>query len=217
MKRIAKIKVVSFDELSEEAKARAISDYRVAGNDYPWGDEFNDTLKAIEDIFNVSCYKWEYSPDSHSFSLRYNSSMDDARELKGNRARSWFANNVCSSIFKAKTFWHKNGDAKRRSRIFVTPDYALTGVWLDADATAPLSHFMRGTAEYQTRIARVDNSTSVEDIIYACFDSLFEAVQRDWESINSDEHIAETLADNDYEFTEDGKMWAGYREDESAA
>jgi len=61
------VAIYSFDELSESAKQRAISDWRHNGTDFPLFDEYMASLKEFCKHFNVSIKDYSVSVCSHSY------------------------------------------------------------------------------------------------------------------------------------------------------
>lgn len=59
--------VYPFAELSEEAKEKALSDYRQNGFEYAWQDENMESLKAFCDLFGVSVTDWSIGTWGHSY------------------------------------------------------------------------------------------------------------------------------------------------------
>lgn len=66
--KTVKVKVYSFDELSDEAKEKALEKWN-ENSDHFWGHEVRDTIKAFEEEFNVTIVDWSYSPWDCSYSL----------------------------------------------------------------------------------------------------------------------------------------------------
>ncbi len=61
------INTYSFSELSEEAKSRALDDYRSSGFEYAWQDENRDSLNAFCALFGVSVKDWSIGTYGHSY------------------------------------------------------------------------------------------------------------------------------------------------------
>lgn len=60
------INTYSFDELSEEAKEKALSDYRSNGFEYNW-KESHESLKAFCNLFNIKVTDWSIGTYGHSY------------------------------------------------------------------------------------------------------------------------------------------------------
>lgn len=61
------INIYSFDELSDEAKAKAIDNYRSKGFEHHWGEESQDSLKAFCALFGVNVTDWSIGTYGHSY------------------------------------------------------------------------------------------------------------------------------------------------------
>lgn len=61
------ITTYSFSELSEEAKSRALDDYRSSGFEYAWQDENRHSLSAFCVFFGVKVTDWSIGTYGHSY------------------------------------------------------------------------------------------------------------------------------------------------------
>ena len=67
--RTITVALYQFNELSEKAKGQALQElYSVA--DYPWHDENQQLLKAIEKAFKLERFEWKYDAYSSCHSFR---------------------------------------------------------------------------------------------------------------------------------------------------
>ena len=228
--RDAKVKIYTFDELSEEAKERARSDYVEHGGPYYWDREARDTIEAFEKEFGVRVRDWSYSSWRYDFDLDTSSIDDDILALKGNRARSWFWNNHGNCLLqqKVKYFTHVNGkrieavglnSIKYKSKIWFDRVYDGTCPWtgycMDCAALDPIAYFCFGVEWDEkekkrvpsSRRLSVDNSNTVKSLLREGIESLFHALKEDCEYLESMESFKETCEANDFEFTEDGRRW----------
>jgi len=203
------IKIYSFSELSEDAKEKAINNYRNSDYDNFYAEELTDSVKAFLELFNIEIYN-RYS----HFKL---SNIDASiLELQGIRLYKWLINNYYSDLFKPKYIKSINREIYSRalickvktghkgnkytqiySKLNVSNDCILTGVCYDNDILKPIYDFL----------SRPDKSTTYEDLMQDVENAVTKAYQdiEDW--INSDEYIIENIESNDYEFTEDGKRY----------
>ena len=205
--KVHEVKTYSFEELSEEAKQKALKDLRETECqcEPPWATEYRDTWDALEKLFNVSA---EYDRGvSVSFRKWY---YDQPREFTGARAMAYLWNNYGNDIFKGKFYstagtWKdgKYSYKKRYSKCILDFDCPLTGVCYDMDALDGMVNFMRGKMsawEYK--------NTSVEDLVCGCFEDLAKAWDNENEYRLSDEGLKELIEANDWEYLEDGRMFA---------
>lgn len=230
--KTVEVKIYEFNELPPEAKEHALEEHRLSCR-HSWGPEFHDTVKAFEKEFNVRM-DYEYDPYSHRASV-YTGNIDDAvLELKGNRARAWFWNNHGRLLLEPRThYWtyrggklFKGGAAdsrKRRSKCFFTRVYdgtcPFTGVCFDNDILDPMAFFCFGVKwddgakmyvqNYGARTLRIDNLTTVSDVLWACAESAVKAASADWAYQLTEEYYSEHCDANEIRFTEDGEVWTG--------
>lgn len=225
--------VYEFDELSDEAKQKAIKGQRDFEMEIenPWADEWRDTLHKIEELFDIEVDFDSYNRHSISWRKWWNKDYgEEALALTGNRAISFLWNNYGRDIYKGKYYschdrW-ENGKChyvSRRSKCtLVSGDCPLTGVCYDNDALDPLWNFLEGKSPDEKPMViqhqfkyRFENCT-VKDIIEDCVDSLCDAWEREEEYRISDEGLIESIKSNDYEYYDDGTLYAELRHGEVA-
>lgn len=210
------IQLYSVDELCEESRKRAYERW-LADRDYTWSGEVRDTLKELSKELVIRVYGWSYDSCSHdSGVITWGSTWtDDQLALRGNRARAFLWNHFGHLLLKPKT--SLNG--KRRSRVFFDRVYdgtcPMTGVCFDNDALDPLARFCFGVKwnEKEKRRVMVPHderwrwaSTTVEDVIRDCFDSLLRSAQEDCRYHESFEYFTEECEANEWTFERDGRM-----------
>lgn len=221
------IKLYKFSELSEESKEKAISDYRQSSQfDHQFiYDEAYQTVKKFHEVFGTSegYNSWLDVRTSH---------IDDCiLELKGLRLRTYILNNFGDGIYQKKYLKHgklttekpkyhrmrkvieiKHGSNKGLfsssyySNIQKSKDCALTGVCYDMDILDEFYRFIENYREYPS----ADYQT-FQDLIGYSFESLRISIKNEIEYRESDEYISEEIEandyDNDYRFTENGKLY----------
>lgn len=215
--KTVKIKVYQFDELSEEAKEKAIEHYREQNYDsgYWFLDEANATLKKFCDLFNIDWSRFDYE---EMYRSEYSFNMEDQiLELEGWRLATYIWNNYRSDIFKGKYYGHLSGKypdgrriakskahpigkrhVKRYSKILLEASCPFTGVCYDDDILRPMYEFLDNPTAY-----RHDFKQLLDD----CLHSLAHSVASEIEHHNSDEGITEEIRANEYEFEEDGSRF----------
>lgn len=230
--------VYEFDELSDEAKQKAINGQRdfELQTENPWADEWRDTLHEIEKLFDIEVDFDSYN--RHSISWRKWWSKEYGEEqlnLTGNRALSFLWNNYGNDITSPKSYWTKftyvdgRPHAKnRKSRCLrETGNCPLTGVCYDNDALEPLWRFLEGKDDDPKTDSRCSKFFSgfkthifkhrtVKDIIEDCVDSLCDAWEREEEYRLSDEGLVESIESNGYEYYDDGTLYAELKHGEVA-
>ena len=229
--RTAEIAVYPFDELSDEAKKRALAKWRET-EDHHWGGEVRNTIEAFEKEFGVNVRDWEYSSYNHRFTLDLSRIDDDVLALRGNRARAWFWNNHAHVLLTPERhYWTHDRDGKLfgavapdsrlyQSKVFYTRCYdgtcPLTGVCFDNDALDPLACFCFGVfwdAEQKkwrqsaARTVAADGCNTVRGVLRDCVESLLQAAENDWRDQGSEEYFKDFCEANGWEFEEDGTRW----------
>lgn len=166
MKEIT-IKLYDYDELSSEAKGRALEEWRSGDVEHFWGREVIDTLGCLQEELGIEVSRWEYSSYGHDVGvIRFSSYTDDQLNLAGRRAQAFLWNNFAHLIVQPRKKWYsKNRDGQvdlsgclhcydgwsnmyRKSKVFFERTYngtcPLTGVCFDNDALDPLVCFCLG-------------------------------------------------------------------------
>jgi hypothetical protein len=200
--RTIKVNLYKFSELSEQAKERAIQDWRSEDTEYTWQEENKKSMQAFADLFPIKVKDWSYGGQGSFFSFYFYA--DDAiEELTGQRLATYIWNNYRSDIYSFKCYsicnGHKNAvgvnGKLRHSKIQMIGDgCSLTDYCMDYALTKPLFEFMKKP-----------DSRNFKELLQDCFDEWIKACEEDIEVQNSDEYIKDTLEANDYEFTEDGE------------
>jgi len=185
------INLYSFDELSEEAKERAIDQLRPDYNF--WQGENQDTLKKFCQIFPVKLGR-------NSFQF-----IGDHENMSGQRLATYIWNNYRNEIYEPKQYWICQGrpntvganSKHRNSKVFLYDEFAcsLTGFYMDNLILAPIFDFMR----------KPDNR-DFEQLMDECFSAWQKGCEDDFDFQRSDEQVIETIKSNDYLFTETGKL-----------
>lgn len=191
--RTETINIYKFDELNEESKQFAIDKWREIGIDDCSADERVKSYELARDIFEQI------------------ESIEG--EIGGKRLVAYINNNF-SHLWMDQQYISKHEDGKikncyysykydctkkKRSNVFTANNLEncpLTGVCYDHDFLQPIIDFLKSPKENYTNQDLADDFPSYESI-----------ADRDIEYLYSDESIMETIECNDYDFTEDGKMY----------
>lgn len=208
------IKILTFEELSQEAKETAIQQFRERQqHDFIYEDA-RATVEAFNKVFNIE--------EGRRSWLDYSISHieDNILELSGIRLRTYIINNFYNDIFKPKFIKSlKNTEARHRnvknktykngnksafyySAINVSIDGCpLTGMCYDYDMLKPIYEFL----EFKD-IEKCKNTTFA-DLIEDCFYTIKKTIENEIEYRESDEGIIEEIESQNLEFTEDGKRY----------
>ena len=203
--RTEKIKIYKFNELTDEAKEKAIEDYRNTDN-YFFGSENEASLKAFENIFPILIGRWSYGGDRGdgiSFSMEC-----DIAELSGQRLATYIWNNYRDQIYKGKYYSSRAVPTGRTtppminykyrySKCTLEEGYNLTGYCADEYLLQPIFDFLKQPVSTMT----------FEDLMRECLDEWIDKCTKDVEYQYSDEYIEDTLEANEYEFYETGEIY----------
>ena len=227
------VDVFTFDELSNEVKAKLVEEnrYEFQGDAVymDWKDMWAPTIKKFEELFNVdlgidSRYGWRYRvtfneeyffdngevsdfPDCNG---QYSIRMD---ELSGEKLRNYIDTQF-SSCMKRKTFFGKNYGKRRISRIFKEWDNCpLTGCCSDISILEPIAEYLnhkQGDYGWKKADGIINKSWkyyTFKDLMEACADSIIKAIEGSEDYYESDEYVLEELSNRSYgeHFLADGK------------
>ena len=198
-----------FNELSDEAKEKAIENYRYSDHEFDWQAEMIDTIQAIAEAMNCKAEWYSYDGITYDVSF-YSCETEDIEDLSGKRAWAYIWNNYLYPNRKYKTYWkdkvlycdgRKNW--KRKSKIsFGWDDCPFTGYCADCCFIEAWKEWKKNfTIESKTHYG-----STVEDFISLVAEKLGEEWTNDNEYQMSDEYISDFLEINEYEFNEEGEM-----------
>lgn len=204
--RTETINIYKFDELSDEAKEKAIEQYKERHNSYAWSDEWIDSLRAFAKAIDIRLRNWQISPYSYSsidweFNCSFEFDEDDYKAMDKWRLRTWLINNYLPEFAKGKYYSKNIGGLKYVSRHSKTQiEYnpcPLTGYCGDCSLIEPILEFIKSPK---------DNYT-LKDVVDDCMHSFIKEFNADMEYQDSDEYAIQEMTRLDYEFTEDGKIY----------
>ena len=215
--RTIEVCLYKFDELSKDAKRKAMDDYEPETSFY-W-DEAYQTVKKFHDVFGTK--------ENHRSWLEIGTGhIDDCiLELTGFRLQKYLWNNFGDILFKNKYLKHGDlSDVKKPyhrmqkqyqitnncpnkgkwsisyySNIQKESSCVLTGVCYDDDLLDPIYKFLDSrNPDYR--------SVNFQDLLEDCFYSLRKSLENEDEYRSSDEAKSEDLIENEYEFDERGNI-----------
>jgi hypothetical protein len=212
--KTVEIKLYKFSELSDRTKQYAIDNWR-NNETFDWiRDEATSSLNKFAEIFNIDWREIDYEePYRNSYSIDLD---ENILSLTGYKLAKYIWNHYRTDIFKGKYYGklvktHANGDpiktdkehpagmrhVHRYSKIFMDDSCVMTGVCYDQDLLNPIYQFLNKPN------VSIDFETLLNDCIY----SLCHSVLGEIEANSEDDAIIETIEANDYDFTEDGKLY----------
>ena len=198
-----------FDELSEDAKQRAIEWYRNGNLDYKWWDFVYEDCANIADIIGI---------DLRNRKVKL---MDGSTRYDPDIYFSGFYHQGSGSSFRG-SYRYKKG-CKKEIRSYASVDAELHRI-VDGLQAVQSSHFYAISAHIEP--GRYDNTIRVgvdydpnnyqylqdgaeqeiEDLMNAFNGWIYSRLQSEYEYLQSDECIAESLEANEYEFTQEGSI-----------
>lgn len=211
--RTIRTKVYKFNELSKTAQEKAIYNCR---------DMFSEDISMVYDeaYYSVKKFNEIFCTEQGRKSwldVRTDQIDDNILQLKGLRLYKYIWNNFKAQLFKGKSYslWSKTEKSykhykdgfpvlkTRHSRIILENSCVLTGVCWDEDLLQPIYDLLNWKAEDYKSNDNIDFETLMDN----CFYSLKSSLDKQEEYINSEEYTRQMLESNDYEFTQDGKMF----------
>lgn len=212
--REIKFNIYQYDELSAEAKEKAVDNVReTIGSmlcDFD-ADDYRSALNEIEKIFEIKVYDWcvgypgTYSRWRFNENSRFSDLSDNPRFLVRylNEVEQYCRKGrYYSSPFREcpKSEEHPNGwtYTKRYSKVMFERNYCLTGTW-----TSSVVDNYTGDKRWDY----VRKHRTIEDFIDDMLYDFFKQWERDQECNYEDDAIIDTILGNDYEFTEDGMRY----------
>lgn len=203
--RTETITIYKFNELSEEAKQKAISEYKDNTSEFTWTREWLDSLeKGLKnfgaelkdcsiDPLNINCSSWRI--------VNNNTGTD---EMSGQRLRTWLVNNYWGNFYERKHYGEyrkieKTGKYK----------YQYYSKCQQIETSCPFTGFC-GDEDFMDvfrEFLRKPDSRTFDELLEDATEKLLRGMENDCEYQLSDEFIAEELDANEYEFNEDGRMY----------
>lgn len=213
----------SFDELSEDAKDKALQEW-IKHEDYQFiFDDAIASMKGFCDAFGITLNDYTVSSDAFysdaSWSFGY---LFEGEEMTGQRLATWIWNNV-PEIWSRK--YLKHGELRDEKPCFSHRMMKVRQIVNECPNKGKWS------VSYYSNIKRVENycpftgviydcslldciyefigspdNRTLEDLINESFSELFTAIENEIESRETTEYLSEMSEANNYEFTEEGEM-----------
>lgn len=203
------LELFSFNELSNDAKAKAIESERNSENlEYYYSGEveyYQDVLKHIgfTDV-EISFSGFHSQGDGASFTADYDSSLINLEELKNHNAELYSLMSRIDSIFGASGLTSDNritASVKRVNHHYShhntvnIEDITINGYGWGDDESDKINIAYNDLENYLTSLK--------DDLCHIIYNSL----EKEYEYQTSDEYIAELLTINDYYFLKDGTFY----------
>ena len=221
--RTIEVNLFKFDELSEQAKQVAISNYRNGITEIFWSSENRNSMEKFAEVFPIKVKDWQYDYGGGYVRFVFDCDYEDEIEnLSGQRLANYIWNNYKTDFWKGKYYnswasekiishkkvkstlmckengWSNTENYGKYWNVYsglnlTDTDCPLTGYSMDCDLLYNIYDFCK----------KPDNRT-FRELLEDCFSAWVKSCVADIEYQGSDEFITEQLIANDYEFTEDG-------------
>ena len=190
--------IYTFDELSDEAKERAINDWNAEGLEYDWWEFVYSDAKEIGRLLGVTDMDINFSGfwsqgDGACFTGRYAYRKGSVREIKDYAPMDLELHRIAEALFKAQ------------ARYF----FGLTATITQGTHRYSHEHSVSIAVENE----RENNYRAAEDVEESIAEPLrdlmrwiYRTLEKEYEYQTSDEVVTDTILANDYEFTAAGKM-----------
>ena len=204
--RTIETQVFTFDELSDKAKEKVRNDYRQNNTDFSdfYATDCIDNAADVAELFGLDIRQTRKSSGKYAPSVFYSGfcSQGDGLAFDGKYAYKKGSLSAVKKEYPADTELHS---------IVAQLQQAQSKVFYRATADCSTSGFRDNTQRVSVNIDNwPSNASSAEnDITQALCDFsdwIYKRLESEYEYLDSDECIDETLQVNEYEFTVDGKI-----------
>ena len=204
------IEVYKFDELGDEAKEKAREWHREGGFDYNWWEFIFEDADTIAKLIGIEI-------DRKSVPLMNGKTRQDPAIYF-----SGFSSQGDGACFEGR-YYHKKG-AYKEVKKHAPKDQELHRIARELNLlqrkyfyrlaaslkhTGHYNHELSVTIEVEDRETgeEVDQGTveGVKDALRDFMRWIYKQLEQEWEYMNSDEQVDETIRANEYEFDKDGK------------
>lgn len=199
MMRTIQTNIYSFYELSKEAQERAFNEW-LSYAEYPYFDDFNETVKEFESLFNgyIRIKEVNYTYGRGYFRSNFD---EDVENLSGVRLAKYLWNNYGDSLYKGKYYasnYNPNRELKtRRSKVIFQCECPLTGCYTDCLILDELIKFMH----------RPEPGITLIDLLERCLDTFASKASDNIESWYCMDVFNDECEVNDWEFLENGDRY----------
>lgn len=187
--------IYKFEELNEEAQARAIENSRsfIAENLCSFNDDdFRGTLDKIEDVFQIKVRDLEYIPQ---FSLT-SSKWRDVEDEEGGKMLLRYLEDVECALDNRKRYY-RNSKKRIARTMHEEYCYCLTGVYSDSAVDKVLNNMYDA----------VRRGDSIRDFIKNMLEDFADSWTEANNSSYDDEVIKDEIISLDMDFREDGRRY----------
>ena len=191
------INTYKFDELSLEARAKALEGVRVSvadANAQCTNEDFCLALEDMERVLDIEIKDWNVDAWSKHYLFEMNKCWEDMEDDPKFLCR--YLDDMADCLWHGKFYTKPGIEAYRYSKVLFGGWY-FTGYYTD-DA------LIKATDE---RYEYVRDGFTIHEFVDAALNDFFQHWQRCLEHDYSDEAVEETILINDYDFLEDGRLY----------
>jgi len=196
--RVKEIKLYKFDELSEEAKEKAIEKlYDINVDDSYWYECTIDDAKEIGklmgiDISNIYFSGFSSQGDGACFEGKYTYRKNSVKELKAYAPQDEVLHTIVKDLYKIQKSAFYRLYARVKHRGHYSHEYCTE-----------IDVYNDENDEQETTKEQEDGLT---EVLRDFMRWIYRTLQKEYEYQTSQESIIETIKANEYEFTEDGTL-----------
>ena len=192
--------VYQFNELSDEAKDKAIENYRQDGFDYEWWDFIFEDAKRMGALMGITVDNIYFSGfssqgDGACFEGSYEyvkGSVKAIRDETGDSDKDLTAIAKGLQAEQRRNFYGLSASVKQR------------GHYNHEFCTEIDVQDNRDNAPWQISD---EVEEAIKDLLRDFMRWIYRSLSREWDYMNSDEQITEMIEANEYEFLENGRMY----------
>lgn len=197
---VTEIKLYSFNELSEEAKQTAIENYREGNLYYEWWESIYEDAKTIAaligiDIDDINFTGFWSQGDGACFTGSYRYVKGGLKALQdhiGNNDNELTRIAEELQAAQRKNFYRVNVSIGRGR---LSNHYSHSNT---------MAFDMENT---ENRYQAIECEDDIEQALKDFADWIYNQLEKEYDYLNSDEGITDTINCNDYEFTVSGKLY----------
>lgn len=194
------VKVYQFDELSDDAKEKAREWYRDGGFDYEWWDSVEYDFKEICKLIGITDVKIYFSGfssqgDGACFEGRYSYEKGNVKKLMEYAPLDTELHRIVKELqaVQRKTFYQLTATVKHSGHYY---HENCTDIRVyNADF---------GCNDYD---ATKEQEDAIKELLRDLMRWLYRTLEKEYDYLNSNEQVDDTIRANEYEFTEDGKRY----------
>lgn len=185
----------SFDELSDDAKQKAIEHYRNTCSEIFWADELLESFCAVFKAANVTLKDYELGLYNSNIRIDLNDTIGD---LTGARAFAWLENNLFYKLRITRADYLKN----RKAYLSYGRDYRIGCV-----KPGPLTGYCADESFLNHLTDAIKSGNTLKDAFLQLADVYQSLLNQENDFQNSEEYISEHMQANEYEFLENGTQY----------